>query len=126
MSSLVFSWKCAKNVYVTSHIDGNKLTYVIHGQIFFASISNFKSLFEANEEQQDITIDFKHSRVWDYSALEAIEFIAQKYLRNNKALHLVHLSPNCSGLLDKIDNSIIANPAEDLDYRMAVLQRDKF
>ena len=126
MSALVYSWNSAKNIYAESKIKNNKITYVIHGEIFFASALNFKELFSFHEKEQEITIDFKHTRLWDHSALEAVEQIAQKYLANNKKLHLIHLSPRCVGLLDKAKNCIVNNKDEDPYYRMAVLERDKF
>ncbi len=126
ISSLVFAWNTAKHIYASTVSDGTKKTYIIHGQVFFASIEEFKDIFNTMEDENDIIIDFQHTRVWDQSAVESIEFIAQKYLRNGKNLALVHLSPSCQALLDKARNCIVANPDEDPSYRMAVLQMDKF
>ena len=124
ISALVFSWNCAKNVFVEASETKTKKTYIVHGQIFFASVSTFKSLFSYRESQKDITIDFKYTRLWDHSALEAIEQIAQKYLKAGKRLHLIHLSPDCRGLLDKAVNCIESNK-DDPHYRIAVLNNDE-
>ena len=37
----------------------------------------------------------------DHSGLEAIDALAERYLRAGKTLHLKHLSPECRTLLDK-------------------------
>jgi sulfate permease, SulP family len=126
VSALVFAWQCAKNIYTETTQSDNKKTYAIHGQIFFASISSFKALFDPSSDPDDVTIDFKYTRLWDHSALEAVEHIAQKYLTEGKTLHLVHLSSHCRGLLDKADNCIEVNTNEDPHYRIAVIESDKF
>jgi sulfate permease, SulP family len=126
MSALVYSWNSAKNTYAENKVNDNKKTYIIHGEVFFASSLNFKDLFSFDDKESEIIIDFKHTRLWDHSALEAVEQVAQNYLSNNKKLHLIHLSPRCVGLLDKAKNCIVKNSQEDPYYRMAVLQRDKF
>lgn len=128
ISSLVFSWKSAQNVHAKTSVTGDSLEddliYTIYGQVFFASVDNFKNIFPATERHKSIVIDFGKTRIWDHSALEAIEYVAQKYLAAGKKLKLIHLSENCRGLLDKAENCIVSSP-EDPDYRIAVLQRDK-
>ncbi|MDA0617685.1 MAG: SulP family inorganic anion transporter, partial [Proteobacteria bacterium] len=127
ISSLVFSWKSAQNVHARTMVAGDNLeddlTYIIYGQLFFASVENFKAIFPATERHKSIVIDFANTRIWDHSALEAVENVAQKYLAAGKKLKLIHLSENCRGLLDKAENCIVSSP-EDPNYRMAVLERD--
>lgn len=127
ISSLVFSWKSAQNVHAKTSVKKgdleDELTYTIYGQIFFASIERFKSIFPATEKHKNIVIDFANTRIWDHSALEAVEYVAQKYLSAGKNLKLIHLSSNCKGLLDKAENCIVSSP-EDPNYRMAVKERD--
>ena len=63
-SALVFAWETANNIYVEvkSETDNEK-TYVLHGQLFFGSISGFRDLFHPREDPADVVIDFHHSRV---------------------------------------------------------------
>lgn len=127
ISSLVFSWKSAENVHARTSVAGDTLEddliYTIYGQLFFASVENFKALFTAKERHKNIVIDFSSTRLWDHSALEAVEYVAQKYLATGRSLKLVGLSPSCRELLDKAANCIVSSP-EDPNYRMAVLERD--
>ena len=60
VSALVFAWQSAHHVYVevTERTDTKKV-YTLHGQLFFASISQFKELFNPKTDPQDVVIDFR-------------------------------------------------------------------
>ncbi len=121
VSALVFAWESARSIYVEvrSESDEQKV-YVLHGQLFFASISRFKELFDPKNDPKDVVIDFRYSRVWDHSALEAIDALAERYQRNGTTLHLRHLSPDCKGLLDKAVQMIEDDLDGDPHYRVVV------
>ena len=122
-SALVYAWKSAHNVWVTvgyNEKDGNKV-YKLHGPLFFGSISKFRDIFNPkNDEEENIVIDFGDSRVWDHSALEAIDALAAKYKEAGKKLHLVHLSPDCKLLLKKAKDVVEVNTIEDPHYTVFV------
>lgn len=122
-SALVYAWKSASHIWIEegrSEQDGRKV-YMLHGPLFFGSISQFRDLFHPdNDTEKDIVIDFQHARVWDHSALEAIDAIATKYEEAGKTLHLVHLSPDCQLLLKKAKDMVEINMIEDPHYRIVV------
>ena len=121
VSALVFAWRSAASVYVEVTNDGDEhKTYMLHGQLFFASIGHFKELFDPKNDPKDVVIDFRYSRVWDHSALEAIDALAEKYQRNGTQLHLHHLSPDCRGLLYKAGHLVEPDPDGDPHYRVVV------
>ena len=121
VSALVFAWRSASGIYVEkSYDDDNTKRYTLHGQLFFASVSRFKRLFDPKNDPQDVVIDFRYSRVWDHSALEAIDALAEKYMRNGTQLHLHHLSPDCRGLLHKAGHLVELDPDGDPHYRVVV------
>ena len=64
-------------------------------------------------------IEFKNSRVADHSAIEAIDSLAEQYIKAGKRLHLRHLSKECSQLLNKAGNLVEVNRLEDPDYHVA-------
>lgn len=120
IAALVFAWESAKNIYAEKKIndDGAK-EYKLHGPLFFGSISQFKALFEIDQDPKEIIIDFLHSRVTDHSAIDAIAFISKRYTELGKNLHLRHLSPECKILLGKAGNMVETNVLEDPDYHVA-------
>ncbi len=121
VSALVFAWKAAKRIDATTKLlpNGSKV-YQLHGPLFFGSISSFKELFDPKNDPDDVVIDFVESRVWDHSGLEAIDALAERYLKAGKQLHLRHLSPDCKVLLEKAGDMVEINVIEDPLYGLVV------
>ncbi|RLU02161.1 MAG: sodium-independent anion transporter, partial [Ketobacter sp.] len=70
--------------------------------------------------KNDVIIDFADSKVCDHSGLEAIDTLAERYLKAGKTLHLLHLSPDCKQLLKKAGNMVEVNVIEDPRYLVPV------
>jgi len=123
VSALVYAWKSASKFWVTvwhNQADGNKV-YKLHGPLFFGSIQAFRDEVDPkNDEENDIVIDFSSARVWDHSALEAIDAMALKYTEAGKKLHLVHLSQDCTLLLKNAKDMVEVNMIEDPHYGVLV------
>ena len=118
VSALVYAWKSAQHVWAEEGVseEGHKV-YKLHGPLFFGSIANFRDLISPkNDNETDVVIDFKNSRVWDHSAIEAIDALATKYQESGKKLHLVHLSQDCTMLLTNARDMVEVNVMEDPHY----------
>jgi SulP family sulfate permease len=120
ISALVFAWNHATHMGadVSYNEHGSKI-YQVHGPLFFASVTSFKDMFTIADDPDDVVIDFYYSRVYDQSALEAINGLAEKYQASGKRLHLRHLSPECRGLLDNAGDLVEVNVSEDPHYHVA-------
>ncbi len=123
VSALVYAWKSAHHIWVTEgRSDKGSKVYLLHGPLFFGSIAAFRDLFNPknDEGESDVVIDFRNARVWDHSALEAIDSLATKYEDAGIKLHLVHLSPDCKLLLKKAKDVVEVNMIEDPHYGVIV------
>ncbi|MGV6809476.1 MAG: SulP family inorganic anion transporter [bacterium] len=120
LSALVFAWQHAKEITIkmSTNAEGIRV-YELYGPLFFASVSHFQDLFNPKDDPDEVIIDFKHSRVADHSAIEAIDKLAERYLKRGKTLHLRHLSPQCRQLLKKAGDLVEVNVLEDPTYRIA-------
>jgi SulP family sulfate permease len=119
VSALVFAWKKSKVISASiTEVKGIK-NYVIDGPLFFGSIANFNDIFTPSEDPDVIHVDFLNARVYDHSAIEAINKMAEKYEGLNKELHLKHLSKECSALIAKAGHVVDVNILEDPDYHVA-------
>jgi len=120
VAAVVFAWEHAKHIAVHPRMDedGNKI-YELHGPLFFGSASGFKDLFEPHNDPSDVVIEFRHSRVYDQSGLDAIDAVAARYRRSGKQLHLRHLSADCKALLQNAGDLVEVNIAEDPTYRIS-------
>ena len=120
VSALVFAWEHAKHVIVKRSTDANGSTvYDVQGPLFFGAISDFKSQFLVADDADDVIIDFKESRVYDHSGIEAIDSLAERYTKAGKQLHLRHLSPECKALFTKASDCVEFNVMEDPSYHIA-------
>ncbi len=120
VSALVFAWEHAKHINVKSYIDDNgSKIYELNGPLFFGSVKNFRELFSPLNDPSDVIIEFQNSRVTDHSAIEAIDSLAEQYIKAGKKLHLRHLSEECKQLLDKAGSLVEVNRLEDPSYHVA-------
>ena len=117
ISALIFAWENAKRVRARKYIDENGVKhYEIFGPLFFGSITAFNEKFDVKNDPKEIIIDFSESRISDMSAIEAINSLTEKYLKEGKVLHLRHLSADCRKLLKNADKIIEVNIIEDPTY----------
>ncbi|AMV35425.1 C4-dicarboxylic acid transporter DauA [Pirellula sp. SH-Sr6A] len=124
VSSLAFTFKHAKNVNadIKCNEHGAKV-YQLHGPLFFASTTQFKELFDARKDPDTVVIDFYFTRVYDHSAMEAIQVVAKKYQQLGKTVHLTHLSEECRQMIRKAKDLITVSFSEEPQYHLTT---DKF
>lgn len=120
VSALVFAWEHAKHISIESYDDkqGSRV-HALNGPLFFGSVKNFLELFNPEEDPDDVIIEFQNSRVADHSAIEAIDTLAERYIRAGKTLHLRHLNEECRQLLKKAGDLVEVNVLEDPRYHVA-------
>ncbi|MDH3830337.1 MAG: SulP family inorganic anion transporter [Gammaproteobacteria bacterium] len=120
VSALVFAWEHAKHININTYDDeqGSRV-HELNGPLFFGSVKNFLELFDPKDEPDDVIIEFQNSRVADHSAIEAIDNLAERYIKAGKTLHLRHLSEECRQLLKKAGSLVEVNVLEDPRYHVA-------
>jgi SulP family sulfate permease len=120
ISALVFAWEHAKHININTYDDehGSRV-HELNGPLFFGSVKNFLELFNPEDDPDDVIIEFQHSRVADHSAIEAIDNLAERYIKAGKTLHLRHLSEECRQLLKKAGSLVEVNVMEDPRYHVA-------
>lgn len=121
VSSLVFAWENAKRIRARKRIDEHGVKhYEIYGPLFFGCIELFNSKFDLKNDPDEVVIDFKESRIVDQSAIECVNKLTERYLKNGKNIHLRHLSPDCVKLIEKAEKICDLNVLEDPDYFVAI------
>ncbi|QUH30933.1 SulP family inorganic anion transporter [Vallitalea guaymasensis] len=95
VASLVFAWEKGKRIDIDKHMEGNTRIYALRGALFFGSVRNFIDAFDTANDAKDVVIDFSHARIFDHSAIEAINTVTAKYKKNGKTIHLRNLSTDC-------------------------------
>ncbi|KIA91892.1 sulfate permease [Pedobacter kyungheensis] len=120
ISALVFAWESSKRIKANQYVDEKGVKhYELFGPLFFGSVANFNALFDVAHDPENITIDFKHSRIFDMSGIDALNKLTEKYQAADKKLQLRHLSDDCKRMLKNADKIIQVNIIEDPTYRVA-------
>ncbi|MEK9727050.1 MAG: SulP family inorganic anion transporter [Candidatus Margulisiibacteriota bacterium] len=123
LSALVYAWEQGKKINVKKFLNEQGQTiYELNGALFFGSVQSFKDLFDFNQDSNDIVIDFKYARVYDFSGVEAIQNIALRYGKQNKTLHLLNLSAECKSLIGPLNNIVEVKIIDDLNWHLAADQ----
>ena len=119
ISALVFAWN--KSHHIDAEIveeDGVK-QYELNGPLFFGAVTTFKEIFTPAEDPETVNIEFKNTRVYDHSALEAINGICARYRDLGKTVVLKNLSPECQSMINKAD-PIMEVTIDDQDCHTAI------
>jgi SulP family sulfate permease len=118
-SALVFAYKASRRITAQSFISEDEQTrgwrgYRIDGPLFFGTAERFSRLFDPARDRAEghehVIIDFSGSRIWDATALEALDSLARQYRSYGIRLHLWGLSRDSARLLREarayIDESV--------------------
>jgi SulP family sulfate permease len=120
VSALVFAWKHAQHIGANTHIDNEGWkVYELHGPLFFGSITAFRDLFDVKNDPEHVVIEFKDSRIWDSSGIDALDGLDEKYTAAGKKLHIRHISAECRDLLNKAKEHVEIDVKDDPRYKVA-------
>lgn len=78
MSGVFFAAKVARMQHVRREGD----LYIVEGQVFFASAEAFIDAFDPTLHDDPVTIDLSGARLWDITALAALEKVRERFTRH--------------------------------------------
>ena len=95
LSAIFFARSVGKLVSIDKsiYLDGRRV-YVVRGELFFISVEQFLESFDYRESVSQIEIDLTDARVWDASAVAAVDRVVLKLRGTGAAVHLsgLHLA----------------------------------
>jgi len=101
ISALGFAWQHANEIRA-EYIDGGEERYYrLYGTLFFASTTQFQSLFTPSADPARVVIDCAGLRVADHSAIAALEALLARYRGLGRDVQLTNLSQRCEALLGR-------------------------
>jgi SulP family sulfate permease len=103
LSTIMFAWEKGKRLDVNIIQNGAKV-YKVNGIIFFGSVLSLKNLFDIKNDPDKVVLDLKYAKVMDYSAIEAIDSIAQKYQKVGKEFVVTRAGEDCKLILKNAQN----------------------
>jgi SulP family sulfate permease len=104
LSGIFFAWKIAQIFRVTSTLspDGRHRTYVVEGQVFFASADEFAAAFDFREALEKVTIDVSGAHIWDISSVAALDRVILKFRREGADVEVVGLNEASETIVDRL------------------------
>lgn len=114
LSALVFAWESAKHVRLRrdDSQEGVRI-YNLQGVLYFGSVREFAERLEPSKDPDEVIIDFKDARVCDFSSMETLNGVTERYKKAGKRVRLRHLSPACAKLIDSASPLVEVEVAED-------------
>ena len=111
---VVFAWESAKHVRLRrdDSQEGVRI-YNLQGVLYFESVRGFAERLIPSNDPDEVIIDFKQARVADFSSLEALNTLTERYWAAGKRVRLRHLSPACAKMIDSASSLVTVEVADD-------------
>jgi SulP family sulfate permease len=104
LSGIFFAGKIAQIFRVTSTItpDGRSRTYLVEGQLFFASAEEFTAAFDFREALESVVIDVSGAHIWDISSVAAVDMVVLKFRREGTVVELLGMNTASETIVDEL------------------------
>ncbi len=107
LSGVFFTFKVARLLAVRTETsdDGGKVTYLVSGQIFFASAEVFIEAFDIEEANgKTVIIDVSQAHFWDITAVAALERVVARFKAHKIATSVLGLNDASATLIGSLDS----------------------
>ncbi len=103
LSGFFFAHKVGRILHVSSMAadDDRTRTYVVTGQVFFASAENFIKAFDYKEVIDNVRIDVSRSHFWDITAISALDKVVLKFRREATSVEIIGMNEASATMVDK-------------------------
>jgi len=103
LSGVFFASKVRRlfNVESEISIDGKTKTYLVQGQIFFASAERFADAFDFKQVVDRVVIDVSAAHFWDISGVGALDKVVVKLRREGAEVVVVGLNQDSADLVGR-------------------------
>ncbi len=103
-SGIFFAWKISQIFRVSSTLseDEQTRTYLVEGQLFFASSDEFTASFDFKESLEKIIIDVSQAHIWDISSVQALDMVVLKFRREGSEVEIIGLNEASETIVDEL------------------------
>jgi SulP family sulfate permease len=104
LSALSFARKVAQVIRVSSEYDAETETrsYLVQGQVFFASSPEFLAGFDFKEAAAKVRIDVSRAHFWDLTSVGALDKVVLKFRREGAEVEVVGLNEASATIVDRL------------------------
>ncbi len=101
LSGIFFAYKVRRLMTVETRVEGDLRTYVVSGQVFFASIDRVERAILYDDDAPRVEIDLTNAHFWDISATGVLDKIVARLERGGKTVHVTGMNAASATLVDK-------------------------
>lgn len=106
LSAIFFVSKISK-VKVRTERNGEKVTYHLNGELFFASITELLQEFDyRSDDVTHVEINLREAHIWDDSAVVAIDKIVSKFRENGINVEIKGLNEGSNEIVRRLGNKL--------------------
>ena len=104
LSGIFFAWKISQifRIRTTISPDGRHRTYLVEGQLFFASTEDFMKAFDFKEAPEKVTIDVTRAHIWDISSVAALDMAVLKFRREGAEVDILGMNEASETIVDRL------------------------
>jgi SulP family sulfate permease len=101
LSGVFFAGKVARLIDVEKTGSEQEPTYVVRGQVFFASSENFLRGFAFDEAPSRVVIDVSHAHFWDITAIGALDKAVLRFRKAGAEVAVIGLNEASATMVDR-------------------------
>ena len=104
LAALFFARKVAQIIQITSTLDAEAgtRTYLVRGQVFFASGDRFISAFDFKEAINKVVIDVSQAHFWDLTAVSSLDRVILKFRREGTEVEILGMNEASATMVMKL------------------------
>lgn len=103
LSGIFFAGKVQRMFSVERQLsaDGTQTTYLVNGEIFFASVDRFTRAFQTEEATNRVLIDVTAAHFWDISGVGALDRIVARLRASGRDVEVVGYNRASADIVDR-------------------------
>ncbi len=119
LSGIFFAWKISQLFSISSFVseDGRERTYLVEGQLFFASSEDFIKSFDFSEANEKVIIDLKKAHIWDISAIAALDTVVLRLRKEGKVVQLIGLNTASKTIVDNLAAADLVDTSKNMTLK---------
>ena len=119
LSGIFFAWKISQLFSISSFVseDGRERTYLVKGQLFFASSEDFIKSFDFYEANEKVIINLKEAHIWDISAIAALDTVVLRLRKEGKVVQLIGLNNASKTIVDNLAAADLVDTSKNMTLK---------
>jgi sulfate permease, SulP family len=109
LAMVVFARRAAHHASMTSVLDptGSVRSYVVTGQLFFASANELVHQFDLTDPVREVVIDLTEAEVWDSSAVATLDAVVARFAARGIHATVTGLTQHHAELPDRLTGQLL-------------------